>query len=170
MPSEHLYGSDLRPEFFDLGYELFQDKETLKSKFLVGDVFDSSSALSELDGKIDIVYAASFLHLFNYEDQVQVCIRIAKLLKPKKYSVVLGRQIGNMKAGEHKQRLNPTKSRWRHNEASFRTMWESVGRETETKWKIEVDSQRWAGESDQGERFWNEEGLTRLKFAVFKEL
>jgi hypothetical protein len=97
-PSEHLYGSDLRSEFFDLGYELFRDEATLRSKFLVGDVFDSSSPLSELDGEIDIIYAASFLHLFSYEDQVKVCKRMVKLLKEKD-SVVLGRQIGNANAG-----------------------------------------------------------------------
>jgi hypothetical protein len=55
--------------------------------------------LSALDGKIHIIYAASFLHLFGYEDQIRVCKRIVKLLKEKKDSVVLGRQVGNANAG-----------------------------------------------------------------------
>jgi SAM-dependent methyltransferase len=133
-PSEHLYGSDLRPEFFDLGYKLFKDTATLKSKFLVGDVLDTSSPLSELDGKIDIIYAASFLHLFGYEDQVKVCKRIVKLLKEKKDSVVLGRQIGNSNAGEQLLRNDRIKTRWRHNEESFKKIWEEVGQLTGSKW------------------------------------
>jgi hypothetical protein len=164
-----LYGSDLRPEFFDLGYELFRDKATLKSKFLVGDVFDTSSPLSELDGKIDIIYVASFLHLFNYEDQVKVCKRIVRLLKEKKDSVALGRQIGHENAGEQPNRNDPTKTRWRHNEESFKKMWDEVGELTSSKWRVEVSSERWAGESEDGGRTWNDASMIRLRFAVFRE-
>jgi SAM-dependent methyltransferase len=168
-PSEHLYGSDLRPEFFDLGYELFRDKSTLKSKFLVGDVFDASSPLSELNGKIDIIYAASFLHLFSYEDQIKVCKRIVKLLKEKKDSVVLGRQIGHENAGQQANRNDPTKTRWRHNEESFKRMWDEVGQSTASKWRVEVSSERWAGESEDGARRLNDASTIRLRFAVFRE-
>ncbi len=168
-PSEHLYGSDLRPEFFALGYDLFRDKSTLKSKFLVGDVFDASSPLSELDGKIDIIYAASFLHLFGYEDQVNVCKRMVKLLKGKKDSVVLGRQVGHANGGEHPQRNDPTKTRWRHNEESFRKMWYEVGELTGSKWRVEVDSEPWAGESEEGAKTWNDTSTIRLRFAVFRQ-
>jgi SAM-dependent methyltransferase len=168
-PSEHLYGSDLRPEFFDLGYKLFRDQDTLNSKFIVGDVFDPSSPLAELDGKIDIIYAASFLHLFGYEDQVKVCERIVKLLKEKKGSVVLGRQIGNATAGEAQTRNNPVRTRWRHNEESFKKMWEEVGRLTGSKWRVEVSSEPWAGESEDGSRTWDNPSMLRLRFAVFRE-
>jgi hypothetical protein len=69
---ENLYGSDLRAEFFEMGYPLFLDKDTLKSKFIAADITDSNSALSELDGRINIIYAGPFLHLFSYADQVGV--------------------------------------------------------------------------------------------------
>ncbi|PMD65774.1 uncharacterized protein K444DRAFT_624327 [Hyaloscypha bicolor E] len=135
-PSEHLYGSDLRPEFFELGYKLFRDEDTLQSNFIVGDVFDPSPPLSALDGKIDIIYAASFLRLFGYEDQIRVCKRIVNLLKEKKDSVVLGRQVGNANAGERPRRNGPTKARRRHNEESFKKMWEEVGNLTESRWRM----------------------------------
>lgn len=106
-PSENLYGSDLRPEFFELGYEFFRDRDTLKSKFIAADIFDPNSALKELDGKIDILYAGSFLHLFGYEQQLEVSIRIAKLLKEKPGSLLVGRQVGNVEAGEKPHRTNP---------------------------------------------------------------
>jgi SAM-dependent methyltransferase len=90
-PQSHLYGADLRSEFFDLGYKLFRDASTLKAQFLAADIFDPSSSLAELEGKVDIIYAGSFLHLFNYETQVGVCKRIVKLMREKKGAVVLGR-------------------------------------------------------------------------------
>ena len=168
-PSENLYGSDLRPEFFDLGYKLFRDKDSLKSRFIVGDVFDLSSPLSELDGKIDIIYAASFLHLFGYADQVKTCQRIVKLLRAEKDSVVLGRQVGNSNAGEQTPRNDPARTRWRHNEESFKKMWEEVGKLTGSKWRVEVSSESWSGESEDGSRTWDDPTMLRLRFAVFRE-
>lgn len=131
-------------------------------------MFDSSSPLSELDGKIDIIYAASFLHLFGYEDQIKVCKRIVKLLKAKKDSVVLGRQVGNINPGEL-LRSDGTGTRWRHNEESFRKMWEEVAEQTESKWSVEVASESWAGEGEDGSRSWNDSTMLRLRFAVFRE-
>jgi hypothetical protein len=45
----------LRAEFFEMGYRLFLDRDTLKSKFIEADITDANSALSGLDGKIDII-------------------------------------------------------------------------------------------------------------------
>jgi SAM-dependent methyltransferase len=62
-PTENMYGCDLQPDFINLGYSLFRDREKLKTKFLVADIFDSQSALTEIKGQIDMVYAGSFFHL-----------------------------------------------------------------------------------------------------------
>jgi hypothetical protein len=153
-PQEHLFGSDLRPEFFELGYKLFRDKDTLKSKFIAADIFDPTSRLSVLDGNVDIIYAGSFLHLFGYEDQVAICKRIVKLLRDKKGSLLLGRQVGNLEAGEHVNSMNQSQKMFRHNSESFRKMWDEVGEETGTKWRVETQllmpeeaqiSERWGG-------------------------
>lgn len=63
-PSQNLYACDLKHEFLDLGYELFQDKATLKMHGFAADVFAPSSALDEIDGKIDAIYAASFFRTY----------------------------------------------------------------------------------------------------------
>ena len=99
-PPENLFGCDLRPEFFDLGYRLFKDKEKLSNNFFAADIMDPSSTLSTWYGKIDIIYAGSFIHLFAYAGQVEVCKKIVRLLKDKKGSILLGRQVGNLVAGE----------------------------------------------------------------------
>jgi SAM-dependent methyltransferase len=107
-PSENLYGADLRSDWFELGYQLFNDTDTLKSTFYAADIFDPNSRLNEIDGKIDIIYAGSFLHLFGYDEQLEVCAKIVKLLKPKKGSLLVGRQVGQVEAGQRKvQAANP---------------------------------------------------------------
>jgi hypothetical protein len=166
---ENLYGSDLRPEFFEMGYRLFRDGDTLKSKFIAADIFDPSSDLSALDGHIDIIYAGSFLHLFGYVDQVAICKRIVKLLKTKKDSLLLGRQVGNLEAGEKVHRTNKSQTMFRHNSESFQKMWDEVGEATGTKWKVEtellVPNDRQIDER-RGEHGPN---MRSLRFSVFRQ-
>lgn len=139
-PSENILGADLRPEFIDLGYDLFRDRDTLKSKFLIGDIFDETtdSAFRELDGKVDIIYAASFFHLFNWEEQVDVTERVVRLLKPVQGSLILGRQRGNVNSGEYEHRTNEKGTMFRHNEKSWKEMWKQVGKATGTSWDVNV--------------------------------
>jgi ubiquinone/menaquinone biosynthesis C-methylase UbiE len=37
VPSENIYGADFREDFIELGHELFRDKATLRTKFIIGD-------------------------------------------------------------------------------------------------------------------------------------
>jgi len=168
-PTEHLYGCDLREEFFDLGYKLFRDKEILKSQFIVADIFEPSSALSSLYGKMDIIYAGSFLHLFGWAEQVEICKQIVKLLKDKKGSMLLGRQVGNLDAGEIFHRSNEGGTMFRHNGESFKKMWDEVGELTKTKWRVETEM------IHPGERYMDERidahgpKMRRIRFSVFRE-
>lgn len=70
VPAKNIHGVELEQEFvnlgYDLGYDLFFDKEHLSSEFLIADIFGKDSALENLDGKIDIVYASNFFHLFGW--------------------------------------------------------------------------------------------------------
>src|SRR5690242_15576227 len=65
--SENIYASDLQGQFWDIGYEMFLDQQSLKATFVEADVFDDKSGLQELTGKFDIVHAASFFHLFEWD-------------------------------------------------------------------------------------------------------
>jgi len=167
--SENLYGSDLRPEFFDLGYKLFRDKESLNSTFIAADIFDESSALSSLDGNIDIIYAGSFLHLFGYEEQIKVCKRIVKLLRDKEGSLLLGRQVGDVVAGETVHNTNKSLNMFRHNSESFKKMWEEVGEATGTKWRVESEMMVPEGSyiKERGEA--HGPSVRCIRFSVFRE-
>ena len=135
-PPERLYGSDLRDDFIKLGYELFKDKETLKSKFITGDVFDFESPLKELHGKVDIIYAASFFHLFDWPQQVAVAKRMVALFKPTTGCVVFGSHRGSLAPGDYQARANPSGKMYRHNAESFQKLWKEIGDETGTEWKV----------------------------------
>jgi SAM-dependent methyltransferase len=103
VPAERLIGVDLRPDFIEQGYELFRDRETLSAKFITADMLDDSpeNLLRNLHNSVDIVHAASFLHLWDWDTQVKLCEGTVRLLRERPGSMVFGRQVGNVQAREH---------------------------------------------------------------------
>jgi hypothetical protein len=149
-PPENLYGSDLHAEFLDIGYSLFKDALTLKSTFIAADIFDTSttstaSPLSQLEGKLDIIWAGSFLHLFTWDSDILAIKRMITLLKPVKGVMVVGKQMGNVKVGEFKYKGALEGSMYLHDGASFKRMWFQVGEETGTEWNVVIESEAVGG-------------------------
>jgi len=134
-PSDNMYGSDLQPEFFELGYKLFNDRNKLRAKFLSADIFDPASALSSLSGKVDIVYAGSFFHLWGLEKQKQVSKIVVRLLRPEPGSLILGRQMGAENAEEGD---SPTGTMFRHNVESFKQLWKEIGDELGVSFQVDA--------------------------------
>ena len=58
-----LYGLDLEQRFIDLGYDSFCDRKKLQTHFVIGDILNPASNVSEIEGKMDIVFLFSSLHL-----------------------------------------------------------------------------------------------------------
>jgi len=80
----HIAGSELEQGFIDLGYELFKDNpEKLKSKFFAADFFSPESLPGLEEHSYDMIHAASFFHLFNWDEQVEAWGRALKMLEPK---------------------------------------------------------------------------------------
>ena len=152
-PSENICGAELRAQFIDLSYDLFKDRDTLKSKFYTGDILDDSPAswFTELQGELDMIYAASIFHLFNWPDQIRMAERVVGLLKPAKGSMVFGRQRGNANPAEYKHRTNEKGTMFRHNEESWKNMWGQVGETTGTKWDVRVRLLRGKDDSERAQ-------------------
>ena len=175
VPSENLYGADLRLEFLELGYELFKDKDRLKTHFIEADVFDDEGKggkeLKKLDGKIDIIHAASFLHLFTWDDQVRAGSRMVRLLRPTtKDALVLGRQLGTIKPGEYPGRRDGV-TRYRHDPESFQKMWDVIGEKTGTKWRVDaqlLDARRWLKVEPTAEQSEERNNVRGMQFAVHR--
>jgi SAM-dependent methyltransferase len=151
-PSENTVGSDLRKDFMEIGYNLFLDKSTLKTRFIGADIFDTESELTQLAGKVDIIHTAFFFHLFNLEGQTQAVRRVLTLFKDKVGCLLVGRQLGNKDAGL-RHSFSSEEKRFRHNPESFAQMWKKVGDETGTEWKVDAslnEEDLWAKAQKEG--------------------
>ncbi|THW49550.1 hypothetical protein D6C86_08622 [Aureobasidium pullulans] len=164
VPGSVLIGSDLHRGFLDLGYDLFKDKDNLDSKFIAADVFESQSALTPLEGKIDILHTSSFFHLFGYEGQKKIARRVVQLLKPQKDSLLVGRQVGNVRAHEEESSASGSGNMFLQNVESWKQMWEEIGEETGTQWDVNATLEDWPLVGNKVS--WHKEGTKRIFFSV----
>ena len=142
IPSTQLYGFDLEPAFIDMGYELFRDQDKLHAHMLSGDIFAEATApegkdLTAMEGKMDIVHAASLLHSWGWDDMITATKRLLSLTRKQAGSMVIGNQMGSLDAGQYAM---PTGKgfNYRHNVESMERFWCQVGEETGTTWKVEA--------------------------------
>lgn len=83
--------------------------------------------------------------------------------------MLLGRQVGNLEAGEKVHDTNNGGTMFRHNGESFKKMWEEVGVLTGTKWRVETKMVH------PGERYMRERAAAHgtnmrlIQFSVFRE-
>ena len=156
-----IHGADLLPSFIDAGYALFCDERIVPRSQLIApaDVFDTApdNALSKLDGKVSVLHVGAVFHLFDLEQQKEVGRRCLKLLERKgvemaasghgeggeevqwsKRALIFGEQVGNITAGHTARQSGGL--RYRHNEESWKGMWEELVQEDE--WEAVVRSVR----------------------------
>ncbi|KAI1478500.1 hypothetical protein F4774DRAFT_385015 [Daldinia eschscholtzii] len=138
VPSDRLIGLDVAGALMDLGYEFFLDRDVLRSRFVVADVFkgtEQGPAWTDLEKRgVDVMHCSAFFHLFTLEDQISAAKNLARLIK--KDGVIIGRQIGSVKPGDVPAIKDQSFS-YRHDVDTFNAMWKQVGEATETRWKVE---------------------------------
>jgi len=100
----------------------------------------NESALEVLDGRVDMIHAASFFHLFGWADQVRLGERMVRFFKKgAAEAMILGRQRGvrePMSREEHEQK---GLVKYHHNPESFQVLWDEIGSKTGTKWKVDAE-------------------------------
>jgi hypothetical protein len=133
-PQENIISGDLRPEFWELGYQLFRDRESFHCKFYEGNIFDKEY-LQDYNGKINIVHISSFFHLFELEIQQDLVRRLLQIVSTKPGTIICGRSAGNTKTCVYKHPFRSGQCLYQHNEESFRRMFESVAGDG---WDIKV--------------------------------
>lgn len=152
-----IVGLELDPRFNDLGYDLFLDRSRLEAQgpqWLFGDVLVISQSDPSLLNTFSIINTSSLLHLFPLEKQHALCRAFVSLLRPEPGSTVIGWSIGSPTPMDYFDFTN-FGLQYRHSVESFREMWESVGRETRTEWKVEGSLREGGGEGGQGEEaYW----------------
>ena len=135
-----LYGTDLHDEFLQLGFDLFRDREALTeggATFVAGDMLDpDDGSLVQFDGKITMVHATNFFHLFAWDQQVVIGTRMVRFLKGEtKDALLFGWHIGSLEPKHDK--TTHLGERYLHNNESFQRLWDEVGEKTGTKWRVE---------------------------------
>lgn len=134
---QNVYGSDIVPAFIDAGYQLFKDEKRLpRDRFLCpADVFKNTpdDSLHALNDKVDILHITAVFHLFGEDLQEPVAERCLRLLRkqPGSRSLILGKQVGNIDASDVLRRDG--NKRFRHNEQSWKSLWEKVVAKDEFK-------------------------------------
>ena len=140
VPATQLYGFDLQPAFIDMGYELFRDRGKLHANMFSGDILADPSApegqnLTALEGKMDIVPAASLLHFWGWDDMIAATKRLVSLTRKQSGSMIIGKQMGTLDAGEYAMSTGGVN--YRHNVESMERFWRQVGEESASSWKVE---------------------------------
>ncbi|KAI1074248.1 hypothetical protein F5B20DRAFT_465344 [Whalleya microplaca] len=143
VDSTRLYGTDVEPRFLEAGYDLFRDRAKFKATFVAGDLLSQGidgsgdERLNVLDGKMSIIHASCFFHLFTWEKQVRAARRIIRFLDSNDPAVMIfGRHVGTTTPGDKENSWG--ENRFLHNAASWQELWDEVGRLTGTAWRTEL--------------------------------
>ncbi|KAK0724546.1 hypothetical protein B0H67DRAFT_550288 [Lasiosphaeris hirsuta] len=163
-PSENLVGVEISQGYTDLGFDLFRDKETTKTRFFQGDVLESAGLWPQLEGKFDVVNIGMFLHLFTWEENIKVFERALKSLKTGELgTTIIGNAVGNINDGvmvHYNNEAIPT-----HNVESFQRLISQFEERTGTKWEVSAELDTGLGIYD-GKRPYVDPKIRRLIFQI----
>lgn len=158
----NMYASDISRELWDLGFELFNDRDKMVAKFIQANILEIDNALGQLNGMVDIVIANQFIHLFDWEGQLLVLKRIVQLSKPG--STLIGYQRAQVPPMEFERQWGKM---YFHDNETFRNLWQRVELETRSKWDLNikvVDLSEWGMEEEDVD--WMPEGRKGINFVV----
>lgn len=174
-PSENIWGLDIARPLIDMGYDLFVDREKLKSTFITGDVYETSTNWNRLIGKMDIINASAFFHLYPLPKQVEASCLLVKFGRPKPGTIIIGRQMGSLTPGEFPSVVEGTTG-YRHDLRTLRSLWDEVGAATGTQWEVEgtLDTVGIMGKGDSAKDSkdkpaWAEPNMRRLLFTIMRK-
>ncbi|CAI4215730.1 unnamed protein product [Parascedosporium putredinis] len=93
-----------------IGFELFRDRHRTPAGFVVGNMMDDvDEGLEKIDGRISIVHASNFWHLFNWTQQLAMAVRLVRFFKMgEKRAMIYGRHVGTHKAGSQLKARHPS--------------------------------------------------------------
>ncbi|PWY75659.1 hypothetical protein BO83DRAFT_463265 [Aspergillus eucalypticola CBS 122712] len=140
-PAENLVGLDKDEQLIELGFDLFRDRATLYSTFLIEDFLKPSAKLAQIAGHIHVINSGYFLHLWDFKGQVGVAKCMVSYLFLQEDDLITGVQLGREDAGLWKVPILDY-SIILHNSASFSHMWNQIEEETGTRWLVWSTSDR----------------------------
>jgi len=135
-PSDNMYGVDI-VSHWDVGFAMYRDEGRFKAEFIKADIMkpEANLHLAALMGRIDVISISAVMHQWQWDTQLECAKKLVKFSKPG--TIILGHQMGNIKAGDvsfAKQSV----SQWRQNPESLVKLWNQVGEATGTAWKTKA--------------------------------
>jgi len=144
-PIRNVIASDLRPEYWQLGHELFRSTpESFPVPFIPGDVFDpaflapdqptysppstptpdlrSATTLTPLIGHVSAIHASAFFHLFEEAQQFELAQKMASLLSPQAGSMIFGSHMAQVQKGTRVTAWG--ESAFAHSPTSWEELWD----------------------------------------------
>ncbi|KAJ7489410.1 hypothetical protein FB451DRAFT_1390562 [Mycena latifolia] len=164
FPAQNILASDLRPDLWTLGHELFRSTpDTCPIAFLAGDAFDpdflepaapatsppevpapplaSLTRLTQLRGNVTAIHVSALFHLFSEPKQLQLTHALAGLLSPLPGSVIFGSQVGRRAKGIREEVVYSGGHRmFCHSPDSWLAMWEKVFPEGTVKVEVHLQA------------------------------
>jgi hypothetical protein len=185
FPRAGCIGSDLRPEFWQAGHRLFRDDPaSLAIPFVDGDAFDpafltpdapfvaaptttldlapltAGGTLNPLRGRVSVVHASSFFHLFDEEQQAYLARALAPLLSQEPGSMLLGSHGGLPSKGHRSGSRG--RGMFCHGPESWAELWESVFGKDKVKVQSRLVQRERQDAPERGQWYLLEWSVTRL--------
>lgn len=142
-PVSKLSAVEMRPELYELGWELFQDRSIdPQPELLVKDLIKSQSPVFNKTGTI--LHVANLFHLFGWTNQLAIAQRLSNMLQDQgegaeaKRPFLFGRQVGSLTPGEREANQGG-EERYLHDQNAFQRLWDNVDSVTGWEWKVEVE-------------------------------
>eukprot|EP00029_Vermamoeba_vermiformis_P000277 TRINITY_DN10301_c0_g1_i1.p1 TRINITY_DN10301_c0_g1~~TRINITY_DN10301_c0_g1_i1.p1 ORF type:complete len:259 (-),score=41.85 TRINITY_DN10301_c0_g1_i1:40-816(-) len=143
-------GTDQFPEYIQLGFDLFGDKDKLTTKFVFEDFFSDQFTQKVLPNatddstKYDIAYAGSVYHLFSLEQTEKFTQLVNSLLKSG--GIFFGQTVGSEQPTWASKEDRKDILRYLHSPESFKSLVEEHGFENvQVRWR--------QGKEPQGEKW-----------------
>ncbi|KAF2098759.1 hypothetical protein NA57DRAFT_75998 [Rhizodiscina lignyota] len=151
IPSSTLNGTDLLP-FWDLGYELFRDRDRFSATFCHGDILDfseDSEAARMFDGNVDVVFCGAIIHQFEWERGVLACKRLLKYARKSSGAMIAGNLVGSNVAEGIEDFKKYTSGKYtgknpvKHSAESIKRLWKQASEELGMDLPVEANWRTW---------------------------
>ncbi|KAK1991251.1 methyltransferase domain-containing protein [Colletotrichum falcatum] len=137
---------ELEAGYVEAGYELFRDRGTLRTRFVIADLLEDGGAgeLAGLEGSFDTAHMGLCLHLWNRDEQLAALRRVVRMMRRKPGAVIVGTAVGHVDGIE--QPAIGNKPTLRHNVETWEKLWADVSEQTGTRWALQTDMTQDLGE------------------------
>ncbi|PQE13508.1 methyltransferase domain-containing protein [Rutstroemia sp. NJR-2017a WRK4] len=159
-----LYGTDYNPSFLKSSYKIFNDEDS-NYTLIPANILDPNFfqiTFRHFVHKFSIIHAALFMHLFTWEQQLQVCENVVKLMIDQEGALFVGCMVGKRGGGEAEQ------GRWLHDEDSWLRLWGEVWERLGTtgSWKVQGELRELGDVAGDDSIYYRGEGIGLFEFSV----